>query len=168
MISPNNWYMRLTLVSLIFLPLTGCASDAYYNALAAQFQAEKAQYAAMQAAKVKEEARPLVNFSWTDEYGVTHTMIVNQPSMSYHDPEPEPRLHIPSPWEGPFRFFDRALSTGERLLPWFINSRGQSDSGNISYTFGDGAYFQQSRDFSPQELHREISTVTNPTSGGIE
>lgn len=96
--------IRLAIITILFLTLTGCASDAYYNALAAQYQAELAKYEARQAAKEKEKDKPLVNFSWTDEYGVSRSMIVNQPSMAYHDQEPEPRYHIPSPWEGPFRF----------------------------------------------------------------
>lgn len=152
------------LISIICLLLSSCATAEYYGALEAQFQADKAKYEAKQAAKEKEKAAPLVDFSWTDESGVKHHMIVNQPSMAYGNQEPEPQRHIQSPWDAPFRFFDRALSTAERTLPWLLGGSGQKDSGNTSYSFGNDAYFQQSRDYSPIDFMRDESVSTDSST----
>jgi hypothetical protein len=155
--------------ALLLVVLSGCATDAYYTAMAARFDAEKSRYEADMAARAKEEATPLVNFSWTDEYGIDRALVVNRPSMAYRDPVPAPQFHMPAPWEGAYQFFDRGLSTTERLLPFVLSPREQNDSTSTktSYVFGDGAHFQQSRDYSPQGITRD-NAVYGPSPLAIE
>ncbi len=152
------------LLLLLLAMLSGCATESYYTALSAQYELDLARHNARVAEREKAKALPLVNFSWTDEYGVSRQMIVNQPQGGYMPVASAPVREIPSPWDGPYHFFDRTLSTVERFAPWIIGGFGQKDSGNTTYTFGDDAYFQQSRDNSPIDFAYDNSTFTDAST----
>ncbi len=157
--------LLLLILAMASLVLPGCATEAYYNAAQADLALKLAKVKARAAAQQKARERPLVDFSWTDQYGVDHKMVVNQPAPIYLPPPAmEPQRQLAAPWEGGYLFFDRTLSTVERFLPWILGGGNTRDSGNTSYSyqFGDGAYFQQSRDYSPVSLTQDSSTAGNP------
>jgi len=119
--------MRLFLSLLICFALTGCSSKEYYQALTAQYNAVQ-----------RTTAQPvqLVNHTWTDPGGSTHTLIINQPTCGNQRLE---LPHIPAPGEIGFKYFDRTLGTLERALPLLAiltGGGGRSDS-STTYQMGD-------------------------------
>lgn len=139
--------------------LSGCSNKEYYAALNKKLD--------LQLKELKLELRtrkaiantPLFKHSYVDSDGNQHEMILNrQDSDQQRKTSSIANVHIPTPEERGFSYFDRSLTTAERLL-WILKGGGSGDSEsyNTSYIFGDDAYFQQSfGDASPNDMQRDI------------
>ena len=120
--------MRLFLPIIIFaLLFTGCTSKEYYEAVKAQYDAVK---------RVESKPVELVNHTWTETDGTTHTLIINQPACGSQQIE---LPHIPAPGEIGFKYFDRTLGTMERVLPWLaiLTGGGSRSDSSTTYNMGD-------------------------------
>ncbi len=158
---------RLSLLFVIVLALlSGCASDEYYKSLTAQFNLQMKQLELDEKRLAKQKSVPLVNHSWVDIDGNTHSLIVNQPAGNNQVKQQKPVFQIPSPWEGTFKFFDRTLSTAERIFPFAYSAKksGNNKSYNNIYNLGDNNKFQNTAgNNSPTDMLRDNSQrTTNP------
>lgn len=138
---------RLALVIMtLLLLLPSCTSEKYYEALAAQAKLEAEQERTKRERQALLKAIPLYTHSYVDSDGNTHNITLNQQRVGNGGQQKltgSHNVHIPSPGELAFRYFDRGLSTAERLLPfifqgWFGGDRNEEKQ---SYSFGDDATF---------------------------
>ena len=92
----------------------------------------QAQYEAV--GRTQPQPVQLVNHTWTEPGGTTHTLIVNQPQ--YGGASGSQVAAIPAPWEGAYRFYDRTLGAAERWLPFLALMRNSSSSQSTIYNIG--------------------------------
>lgn len=114
--------MKTLLALIILLSLTGCATDSYYEAVKAKYE------------NPPEAPPPIVDHSWTDAAGGTHSLTVHQPVCGQSRNE----VPIAAPWDGAYKFFDRGLGTAERFFPWLMFLGGDGGSRASSSVSGDG------------------------------
>lgn len=137
------------------LLLSGCASDAYYSAVAEQ---QKAKYN-------RPAPPPLVHHTWVDSGGKQQTLTVNQPACAVQ----EKTDVIPAPGQVAFQFYDRTLSTVERNLPWFMFfSGGRSNGGTTYQAGGDITTIETTGDSSDVDIQRDIGYAAPEEEGEAE
>ncbi len=162
--------MKTAIAIMALVLLTGCASDAYYQSLTAQFDAQVKEYELRQARLEKEQAMPLVDHRWTDIEGNTHSIVVNQPVVQLQDDRQRPQFKIPAPWEGWFSIFDRTLSFGERMLPSYLsflaldNDEDSSGDTNIYNSGKDNNFMLTDGNYNSPDMMQDYSVTQTTTS----
>lgn len=140
-----------TLIILLSLGLglTGCATDAYYGAIRAKYE------------NPPDAPQPLVDHSWTDAAGGSHSLTVHQPVCGQSRNEDR----IPAPWDGAYKFFDRSLGTAERFFPWLMFLGGDRGSRASSSVGGDGTSITTGDGATVTIDSSSSSTTMAPTEG---
>ncbi len=137
----TSFYARraVTMLISVFCLLTPACMGDYNAAQLALYQMMLEDRRAARAAELVDKATPIVKFTFVDSGGQEQTLIVNRQQGSNNN-RPLPLPQLKTPLDQFYPWFDRALSLGEKFIPFFAGNR---EKGGDTYRFGDGASFHQ-------------------------